>query len=1651
MKKAVIAVALSVVVALLSANVHTVAHAQGDLVAPSNVVAQNTGNPGEVRISWDPVPNAAYYRIGWVAYSDVEPIIASDGDWLEHFAFIDIENRDQTEHTVTRLTPGVQYAFIMASNDGRYGTPRWPTATGWAFLTLNEAPATHASLGSTAVNLTWNAVPGAEYYRVGWVVYEDVAPIIASGGDWLEHFAFIDITNRGQTEHTITRLTPGLLYAFIVAGNDGRYGTPQWPPASAWQFMTPSVVQPTGPDSDRAALIALYNATGGANWTNRTNWLSNSPISDWRGVTTNDDGRVTAISLEENGLKGQLPAALGDLSELTNLTLTKNELSGPIPDSLSRLSRLQRLDLGRNRLTGPLPSWLGNLSELTNLTLYNNDLRGPIPDSLSRLSRLRWLDVGGNELTGPVPSWLGNLSELTYLSLWGNDFDSSIPASLGNLTNLTILDIRDNRLTGAISSQLGNLSNLRILRLENNQLTGDVPGWLVNLTRLEWLNLSGNALTGCVPAALQNVADNDLDRLGLPDCGKPQAREFSTRQLETLFDEIISKTERREAFSEVKERNIGFSAIEDMKSLRAEFVASRTETELYYALWKLSNARRDVHLRLWPVDGGLQPPRQASCVSAPLHVLPDYSDIDNPTFFVAGVGAGLASPKVGDVIVGVNGRSMAEYVNEFTPWIRHSTLYGLYWRMAHELPKQVSTVPPRLYSGQLDLTLENSSGQRYDVSLPYSGVCQHFDLMARYPGFDEVMKRENFNVLLDRSRQMILLQWLDFERNELIKDIPALMEYAEREQILDYDMIIDVSWSGGGSGGAYAIQRLVDQPFRVTFGNVRLSDLGKARIERYVGREPYTDAQDIFGLNLSRSWLIDWARTDATEAIRRGDEYTPSVPFKLAHLPKDSDGILQPAPVHFSGEVAIINARTWGGSHLDQFMAMYVDNDLATFIGMPTGGYSNTWEGDEVLVLPETGRPLVRFMWSIGHTIRPNGDVLEGNPAQPDNYIPVTRDNFQGYHQMLLDTALTMAGGAAVTSGSTDRDALISLYNATGRANWTNGSGWLSNAPIGQWHGVTTNDDGRVIRLDLRENGLTGPIPSNLGNLSNLVDLRLHHNQLTGPIPTTLGNLSNLEGLRLQENQLTGTIPAWVGNLTRLEELNLSGNRFAPGAIPSTLANLSSLRELYLWESNLNGPIPSWLGNLANLEVLNLGGNQFTPGPIPSTFASLSNLTALYLWECQLTGTIPPELGNLSRLTKLHLHGNELGRSVPASLGGLSNLEELGLGGNQFTGPIPASLGGLSTLTGLYLWENQFTGPLPAQLSNLTRLTALNLSDNRLHGPVPDWLGDLTNLETLGLGGNELTGVIPSELGNLRNLKRLSLRENQLIGPVASAFPELLNLEYLSLRDNQLSGPVPMELQRLTALTHLDLHGNELSGPLPPELGNLTNLQRLYLHENQITGPIPIAFGGLINLEQLDLNENQLTGEIPFNLGYLSKLTYLNLDFNELTGEVPDSLGGLEALEHLDISNNQLEGTIPPELGLFRYLTYLDLDSNRFTGEMPARLGSLANLTHLDVKNNEIEGPIPIWLGHLAELTFLDFANNQFTGQIPGVLGNLTKLETLKLNRNLLMGRIPFELTSLTNLEQLELSDNGFTGCIPAALFNVAENDLNALELQTCQ
>ena len=292
-------------------------------------------------------------------------------------------------------------------------------------------------------------------------------------------------------------------------------------------------------------------------------------------------------------------------------------------------------------------------------------------------------------------------------------------------------------------------------------------------------------------------------------------------------------------------------------------------------------------------------------------------------------------------------------------------------------------------------------------------------------------------------------------------------------------------------------------------------------------------------------------------------------------------------------------------------------------------------------------------------------------------------------------------------SVASDRAALVALYNATEGARWFTGTNWLSDRPIGEWYGVATDSDGRVTALDLRFNRLTGAIPAELGDLTNLRSLYLHNNQLTGPIPAELGDLTNLSWLGLKINRLTGALPAELGDLSNLHTLDLGNNQ-------------------------LTGPIPAELGGMTDLVQLFLGNNQLT-GPIPAELGDLSNLYTLSLWNNQLTGPIPAELGGMTDLVQLFLWNNQLTGPIPAELGALSDLERLDLGNNQLTGAIPAELGDLSDLESLSLWNNQLTGPIPAELGNLTDLEQLLLGGNELTGCVPAGWRDIEFSDVGGL------------------------------------------------------------------------------------------------------------------------------------------------------------------------------------------------------------------------------------------------------------------------------------------------------------------------------
>ena len=224
-----------------------------------------------------------------------------------------------------------------------------------------------------------------------------------------------------------------------------------------------------------------------------------------------------------------------------------------------------------------------------------------------------------------------------------------------------------------------------------------------------------------------------------------------------------------------------------------------------------------------------------------------------------------------------------------------------------------------------------------------------------------------------------------------------------------------------------------------------------------------------------------------------------------------------------------------------------------------------------------------------------------------------------------ISTGLSVPTVTAQHDGSSDRAALVALYNATGGANWKNNTNWLSDAPISQWHGIFTNPtNGRVTGIVLSNNQLTGGIPTELGNLSNLEYLGLSSNQLTGPMPPELGDLNNLRWLHLSQNQLTGGIPTELGNLSSLEYLFLDVNQLI-GGIPAELGNLSNLEYLGLSSNQLTGSIPAALSNLASLEWLDLNRNQLT-GSIPAALGNLTNLEDLYLSFNQLTGCIPAGL-----------------------------------------------------------------------------------------------------------------------------------------------------------------------------------------------------------------------------------------------------------------------------------------------------------------------------------------------------------------------------------------------------------------------------------------
>jgi len=181
--------------------------------------------------------------------------------------------------------------------------------------------------------------------------------------------------------------------------------------------------------------------------------------------------------------------------------------------------------------------------------------------------------------------------------------------------------------------------------------------------------------------------------------------------------------------------------------------------------------------------------------------------------------------------------------------------------------------------------------------------------------------------------------------------------------------------------------------------------------------------------------------------------------------------------------------------------------------------------------------------------------LLEGSPfveTSPGNFLIANlgHDGMPANPDVkeLVRLLLSPLVGAAFSCDSVTEvphaecDALVALYNSTAGDSWTINTGWLATDLPCSWYGVLCVS-GHITRLELADNQLTGSIPTQLGNLTNLNSLFLHANRLSGSIPKEVGNLMNLAWILLNNNQLTGSIPVELMNLTQLWD-NESDFRF---------------------------------------------------------------------------------------------------------------------------------------------------------------------------------------------------------------------------------------------------------------------------------------------------------------------------------------------------------------------------------------------------------------------------------------------------------------------------------------------------------------------------
>ena len=1126
--------------------------------------------------------------------------------------------------------------------------------------------------------------------------------------------------------------------------------------------------------TDRAALAALYNATDGANWRNNRNWLSNAPMGEWHGVTTDSDGRVTHLYLTNNQLTGPVPHELGGLANLEELYLWGNQLTGPIPVSLGNLANLEGLYLSQNQLTGPIPVSLASLANLERLSLTRNQLTGLIPLELGRLTNLVLLALGGNQLTGPVPHELGGLANLEELYLWGN------------------------------------------------QLTGEIPAELGNLTNLERLFLSGNQLVGCIPSGLRNIPQNDFAQLGLPFCAMPGAPTVS--RVSPTSSSLTLETGASQTFTAsatdadsnitsyawtVNGRGVGNSGTLTLTGAVSQ-TYSRTfpDTGTYTVKATFTDDEGASGSASWTV--GVAAPPQPTSNSAPSvsiasPVSPVRLETGEERTFTA-----RATDDDKNLIKwkwDVDKHGIIPFVDDHQgPEASFASTGRILKSFRHTFPDDGTytvTVTFTDSSGESDsdewrvevedppLVVDKSVTHTCGTEPAAPGAGDRFTIVSEVEAgedLDDVFVRFDFSDpvrgMYDRARgredpdRDPEGSAYDISEGDTVRfTAPGIVSQEGDGWVLRCTVMREAGFFEGYINNNP--RQLAVKEKAVTVGpytqNPAEKDIGYFKSCGYIATENEggkLGAKFIRGIrNIHQEYRVNAYLYEGGERVWEGSAHKGAV----ASTSTQTEFTLT-----FTGEPELE-----GKYRLDcELTTKYYFNEpgIAFLLRIPVCvgdpftftlcavvlayELSTQWELLDSASSPFCvgGPPDCPFTYDTENGISPPS-VRVGEPVSlsfrtsglngvaDHGGVSVSFPDLTGVgttsadHEYVSDKASVST--ASYTTGTSNV-----TYHRTGASVQTEGgtpgtaeyllvesddSEWPSGADRTLELEVTPWEPG-TFRVQYRYwLCLAGYDECRRKPESGEPD---QQGWQVGVLEITVNAVPDRDELVEFYEDTDG--PNWDDDTGWLSHAPLDdwrGVDTADGRV--TVLELPS--------NGLSGAIPPVLGDLTGLEDLDLSGNGLT-GEIPAALESLTALGTLDLSGNGLRGEIPSELGDLTALTTLDLSSNDLDGAIPSALGSLRNLAVLRLYDNGLNRPIPAELGNLTKLTELNLWGNGLSGSIPAELDKLANLQVLDLSDNNLRGAIPEGLGNLAKLDDVYLDGNRLdSGCIPATWRDVRN------------------------------------------------------------------------------------------------------------------------------------------------------------------------------------------------------------------------------------------------------------------------------------------------------------